>query len=49
MKREHHDKKISVFGLFHDADTLGRAVEALQTGGFPTTRLRRCAMPVCSA
>jgi hypothetical protein len=34
MKRE---KKLSVFGLFHDQDTLGRAVEALQTAGFPTT------------
>jgi len=32
-----HDKKISVFGLFHDSDTLGRAVDALQTAGFPTT------------
>jgi hypothetical protein len=37
MRHATHDKKISVFGLFHDADTLGRAVEALQTGGFPTT------------
>lgn len=34
MKRE---KKVSVFGLFHDQETLGRAVETLQTAGFPTT------------
>jgi hypothetical protein len=34
MKRA---KKTSVFGLFHDQDTLGRAVETLQTAGFPTT------------
>lgn len=37
MMHEKHDKKVAVFGLFHDADTLGRAVDALQTGGFPTT------------
>jgi hypothetical protein len=34
MKRE---KKVSVLGLFHDQDTLGRAVETLQAAGFPTT------------
>jgi len=34
MKRE---KKLSVLGLFHDQETLGRAVETLQTAGFPTT------------
>ncbi len=34
MKRE---KKVSVFGLFHDQETLGRAVDALQGGGFPTS------------
>jgi hypothetical protein len=32
MRRE---KKTSVFGLFHDQGTLGRAVEALQGAGFP--------------
>jgi len=36
MKRD-KTKKISVFGLFHDQNTLGRAVETLQTAGFPTT------------
>jgi hypothetical protein len=34
MKRA---KKTSVFGLFHDQETMGRAVETLQTAGFPTT------------
>lgn len=29
-----HDQKIAVFALFHDEDTLGRAVEALKAGGF---------------
>lgn len=28
------DKKISVFGLFHDESTLGRAVDALKAAGF---------------
>ncbi len=31
------DKKVSVCGLFHDSDTMGRAVEALEKAGFPTT------------
>lgn len=34
MKRE---KKVSILGLFHDQDTLGRAVETLQTAGFAAT------------
>jgi len=36
MKRD-KTKKISVFGLFHDQNTLGRAAETLQTAGFPAT------------
>src|SRR5690348_12420663 len=32
--KETHEKKISVFGLFHDEQTLHRAVDALLTAGF---------------
>lgn len=32
--RTRHDKRISVVGLFHDEETLRRAIDALKSGGF---------------
>ncbi|HEU0035754.1 MAG TPA: quinol:electron acceptor oxidoreductase subunit ActD [Kofleriaceae bacterium] len=32
--KEKSDKKISVFGLFHDEESLGRAVDALKAAGY---------------
>jgi len=37
MAEEKRDKKISVFGLFHDEATLARAVDALKAAGFRET------------
>jgi hypothetical protein len=33
VTKKRHDKKIAVFGLFRDEDTLGRAIDALKVAG----------------
>jgi hypothetical protein len=34
---EKDDKKIAVFGMFNDMDSLSRAVDALKAAGFPNS------------
>jgi hypothetical protein len=34
---EKHDKRIAVFGMFNDIDSLSRAVDGLKVAGFPSS------------